>query len=359
MKASAAARTPSTACARAAGLDYSCEHQRGIHRYRHGKGFIYRNGSNRPIRDVATLQRIYELKIPPAWTDVWICPSPRGHLQATGRDARRRKQYRYHSRWTKARDDQKYRRLIEFAHALPRIRRRVARDLALMGLPQEKVLATIVRLMDRTQERVGNDEYARANGSYGLTTLEDRHVDIQGSKVHFRFRGKSGVVRDIELHDKRLAKIVRECRDLKGQELFQYRDEQGQVHDVNSRHVNDYLRSIVGGDFTAKDFRTWAGTLLAVTSLRDCLRFESEAAAKRNVVAALDDVAQELGNTRAVCRKSYVHPGVLEAYVEGRLTPARHRSLPRRGFSVHESDVLQLLVRLNKRRPCAKRAPKS
>jgi DNA topoisomerase-1 len=275
---------------------------------------VYLNSKNRAVRDQATLKRIAALRIPPAWTDVWICPSPTGHLQATGRDARGRKQYRYHDQWTAHRDELKYERMIEFATALPRVRRRVARDLKRSGLPREKVLAAIVRLMDRTSIRVGSEEYSRTNNSFGMATLQDRHVQIRGSEIHFKFRGKSGKMHEIGLDDKELAKIVRDCHDLPGQELFQYLDDDGNVCDVSSRDINDYLREISGQDFTAKDFRTWAGTTIAFEVLCMSTTATSARAAKRNIVAALDCVAKKLGNTRAVCRKSYVHPGLFEAY---------------------------------------------
>jgi DNA topoisomerase-1 len=287
----------------------------GFRRVRRGRGVSYVNTANRPIRDKATLQRITALGIPPAWTDVWICPSPTGHLQATGRDSRGRKQYRYHDRWTALRDELKYERMVEFATALPRVRRRVARDLKRSGLPREKVLAAIVRLMDRTSIRIGSEEYSRTNNSYGMATLQDRHVQIRGSEIHFKFRGKSGKMHEIGLDDKELAKIVRDCHDLPGQELFQYLDDDGNVWDVTSRDINDYLREISGQDFTAKDFRTWAGTTIAFEVLSVSATATSARAAKRNVLAALDCVAKKLGNTRAVCRKSYVHPGLLETYM--------------------------------------------
>jgi DNA topoisomerase-1 len=255
--------------------------------------------------------------IPPAWTGVWICPDPRGHLQATGRDARGRKQYRYHARWRQVRDEDKYGRLAEFGRALPAIRRRIARDLRRPGLPREKVLAAVVKLLETTFIRVGNDEYARDNRSYGLTTMRDAHVRVSGSTVHFIFRGKSGVRHELELDDRRLARIVKQCRDLPGQELFQYLDERGAVVDIGSADVNAYLKDITGTDFTSKDFRTWAGTVLAATLLRDEEPSVTATAGKRAVVRAIDEVARRLGNTRAVCRKCYVHPAVIDAYLDG------------------------------------------
>ena len=265
------------------------------------------------------MKRIRSIAIPPAWTDVWICANPRGHLQATGRDAKGRKQFRYHPRWTALRDANKYSRLIGFCQVLPKIRRRVARDLREPGLTHEKVVATIVKLMETTLIRVGNEEYAKQNGSYGLTTLRDKHAKVRGSKVRLMFRGKSGKDVEAEVEDRRLARIIRQLQDLPGQELFSYLDENGERRTVSSQDVNDYLRETTGEDFTAKDFRTWAGTVLAAVALREVESFESETEAKRNVVAAIDRVAKRLGNTRAVCRRSYVHPAVLDSYMDGSL----------------------------------------
>ncbi len=287
-----------------------------MHRRRAGRGYRIVDERGRTVRDAATLARVRSLVIPPAWTDVWICRRDNGHLQATGRDARGRKQYRYHPKWRETRDELKYGRLIAFAHALPKIRKRVDRDLRRRGLPREKVLAAVVRLLETTLIRVGNDEYARANGSFGLTTLRDEHVEVKGERICFEFRGKSGKDREIDFADRRLARIVAECQDLPGQELFQFIDDDGEVRDVGSADVNDYLREIAGEAFTAKDFRTWAGTLLAATALQEFEDFDSQAAAKRNVVHAIEKVAERLGNTKAVCRKCYVHPAVLDAYME-------------------------------------------
>jgi DNA topoisomerase-1 len=341
-------RNGSAASAREAGLHYTVDTQPGLVRVRRGRRFVYLNGSKREIRDKATLKRIEALRIPPAWTDVWICPSPTGHLQATGRDARGRKQYRYHDRWTATRDALKYDRMIEFAGALPRIRRRVAHDLQRKGLPREKVLAAIIHLMDRTSIRIGNEAYTRDNGSFGMATLRDRHVAIRGSQMRFRFRGKSGKIQDIELEDKRIAKIVRRCSDLPGQELFQYLDDEQHVCDVSSRDINEYIREISGKDFTAKDFRTWAGTTIAFEVL--CVRVEvrSQSAAKRNILAALDSVAERLGNTRAVCRKSYVHPGLLDAYLVWGSFKVEARSNSRAGLSSIEASMAQLFRRLSR-----------
>lgn len=303
--------------AQAAGLRYVTDARPGIRRIRAGRGFRYVDPAGKTIKDPETLRRIRSLVIPPAWVGVWICPTPNGHLQATGRDARGRKQSRYHPKWREVRDETKYERMVLFAQALPLIRARVKEDLAKQGLPREKVLATIVSLMEQTHIRVGNEEYAKENGSYGLTTLRNKHVDVQGSKVTFSFQGKSKVHHTVSLQDRRLARIVKQCSDLPGYELFQYVDEDGTRHLVDSSDVNDYLREITGQHFTAKDFRTWAGTVLACDLLRELGPFESATQAKKNVVEAIKKVAAKLGNTPAVCRKCYVHPAVLEAYLGG------------------------------------------
>jgi DNA topoisomerase-1 len=303
--------------AKAAGLRYVSDTKPGIQRKRHGKSFRYIDADGTPVRDRDTLARIKSLVIPPAWTNVWICPNPNGHLQATGRDARGRKQSRYHPRWREIRDETKYSRMKIFGELLPGIRQRVEQDLALAGLPREKILATIVRLLETTFIRVGNAEYARENHSYGLTTMRTRHVDVNGSKVRFNFKGKSGKQHSIDLNDRRLARIVQRCLDLPGYELFQYLDENGEHHTVDSADVNDYLREITGQNFTAKDFRTWAGSVLACTVLREFEAFASETEAKRNIVRAIEAVAARLGNTPSVCRKCYVHPAVLECYLGG------------------------------------------
>jgi DNA topoisomerase I len=282
-------------------------------------GFEFLGADGSRITDESELARIRKLAIPPAWTDVWICPNPRGHLQATGRDARGRKQYRYHTRWRAVRDDTKYDRTIAFGDALPRIRARTERDLALPGLPRDKVLATVVQLLEKTLIRVGNDEYAKSNGSFGLTTLRNKHVEVNGAKVRFEFRGKSGRSHTISVQSRKLAAIVRRCRELPGYELFQYVDEEGQRQVVDSADVNAYLRDITGEDFTAKDFRTWAGTVLAARALQTLESPGSPTHAKKNLVQAVEAVAGVLGNTAAICRKSYVHPAVLDAYVDGSL----------------------------------------
>jgi DNA topoisomerase-1 len=269
------------------------------------------------VRDKDTLARIKSLVIPPAWTGVWICPNPKGHLQATGRDARGRKQSRYHPRWREVRDETKYERMMIFGVALPTIRERVEQDLGMPGLPRPKVLATIVRLMEVTLIRVGNEEYARQNHSYGLTTMRNKHVEVDGSTVTFHFQGKSRVQHTIDITDRRLARIVQRCQDIPGYELFQYVDKDGTRHSVDSADVNEYLREIAGQEFTAKDFRTWAGSVLACEMLWEFEKFESETEAKKNVVQAIKQVATRLGNTPSVCRKCYVHPVVLDCYMSG------------------------------------------
>jgi DNA topoisomerase-1 len=309
--------TDPPAAARAAGLRYVHDDRPGILREPVKDGFRYLDAKGEPVEDEPTLKRIKSLAIPPAWTDVWICPQANGHLQATGRDARGRKQYRYHPKWREVRDEVKYERMIKFGKALPQIRQEVDRALKLPGLPREKVLATIVYLLEATMMRIGNDEYARENKSYGLTTLRNRHVRIDGSEVEFRFRGKSGVYHDVKVHDRRLARIIQRTRDLPGQDLFQYLDEDGETHTVGSSDVNDYLRTITGEDYTAKDFRTWSGTVLAAMALQEFEAVDSDTQAKKNVVRAIESVAERLGNTPSVCRKCYVHPAVLDAYLDG------------------------------------------
>ncbi|MCK9519816.1 MAG: DNA topoisomerase IB [Dehalococcoidia bacterium] len=285
----------------------------GIRRKRARDTFRYVGPDGSPIRD----DDIRSLAVPPAWTDGWICPKSNGHIQATGRDAKGRKQYRYHPRWREVRDETKFTRMLAFGAALPNIRGRVDDDLGSRGLPREKVLATVVRLLETTLIRVGNDEYARDNRSFGLTTMRDRHVDVDGSSLVVQFEGKSGKKHRIDLRDRRLASIVKRCRDIPGYELFQYVDEEGQRQTIDSSDVNEYLREISGEDFTAKDFRTWAGTVLAALALQEFLQFDSNAEAKRNVVRAVEQVARRLGNTATVCRKSYIHPAVIDSYLDG------------------------------------------
>ena len=305
--------------AQAAGLRYVSDTQPGIRRKRAGKGFVYLGPDGKTIRDAKELSRIRSLAIPPAYTDVWICPSPTGHIQATGRDARGRKQYRYHPKWREVRDENKFGRMLGFSQALPKIRAAVERDLSLPGLPRKKVLATVVRLLECTCIRVGNDEYAKSNRSFGLTTLQDRHVEISGSNLRFEFRGKSGKVHKVDLNDRRLARIVERCQDLPGEDLFQYLDDDGVRQTVGSGDVNEYIREISGQEFTAKDFRTWAGTLLAIEALTQIGPFSTQRHAKSNVLHAIDQVSEQLNNTRAVCRKYYVHPAVFESYMDGKL----------------------------------------
>ncbi|UWZ82043.1 DNA topoisomerase IB [Occallatibacter riparius] len=307
---------------RQAGLRYVTDAKPGFTRKKRGKSFQYFDTDGKRIKDEDTLRRIKSLVIPPAWTDVWICPAANGHLQATGRDARGRKQSRYHPRWREVRDETKYERMKLFGAALPKIRDQVERDLALSGLPREKVLATIVRLLETTFIRIGNEEYAKENQSYGLTTLRNKHVDVEGSKVHFKFKGKSGKMHSIDVQDRQLARIVKKCQDVPGYELFQYIDEEGNHRSVDASDVNDYLRAITEDDFTAKDFRTWAGTVLACSLLRQFEASETQAQTKKNVVEAIKTVAERLGNTPSVCRKCYVHPRVIESYMSGTMVKA-------------------------------------
>ncbi len=303
--------------AKLAGLRYVNDLGPGIRRKRAGKHFSYTGLDGRPIRDPEELKRIRSLAIPPAWTDVWISAVPRGHIQATGRDAKGRKQYRYHPRWREVRDQTKYHRMIAFGRALPVIRKQVNHDLSLPGLPRDKVLASIVRLLEATLIRVGNEEYVRENKSYGLTTMRNRHVDIEGSKLLFHFRGKSGVNHEVDVRDRRVARIVQRCQELPGHNLFQYLDQDGNRQTVDSDDVNAYLQTITGEEFTAKDFRTWSGTVLAAEALQAFEAFDSETQAKKNIVQAIESVAKKLGNTPAVCRKCYIHPEVIEAYMSG------------------------------------------
>jgi DNA topoisomerase-1 len=321
MSRTAALKLDNVRAAKDAGLVYVSDDSPGISRRKRGaKDFNYLDPRGKQIKDRQTLDRIRMLAIPPAYRDVWICSSERGHIQAVGRDDRGRKQYRYHEKWREVRDENKYGRMIDFADALPKIRRAVARHLKLKGLPREKVLAAVVKFMEVTLIRVGNDEYAKNNNSYGLTTLQDRHAKFsRGGKVKLGFRGKSGVEHELEIEDPRLAEVAKQCQDLPGQELFQYLDENGVVRDIGSSDVNDYLRQITGKDFTAKDFRTWAGTVLAATALQEIEKFDTHVQAKKNVVRAVESVAAKLGNTKAVCRKCYIHPEVLNAYMDGSL----------------------------------------
>lgn len=311
------------------GLHYTNAGDEGISRRRHGRAFTYLNAAGKPVRDRATLARIRALAIPPAWMSVWISADPQGHIQATGRDARGRKQYRYHAHWHAVRDEAKYNRLVEFCHALPRIRRAVDRDLAHAQLDKPKVVATIVSLMERAQLRVGNEEYARDNGSYGATTLRNHHVKIRGAVLDLSYRGKSGIERRVRVRDRKLARIVRQCHDLPGRRLFEYIDVEGNVRPVTSQDVNDYLREVSGGEFTAKDYRTWAATMAAALLLCALESPESERAGKRCVKQMIERVADQLGHTPAVCRKSYVHPQLVEDYMGDRLAKTLARQLRR------------------------------
>ena len=332
--------------AKDAGLSYVTGREPGISRVPFRRGFRYHDPQGRVVRDPSTLRRIESLVIPPNWNDVWICRSPNGHLQATGRDARNRKQYRYHPRYRAVREETKYEKLVLFGRMLPRIRRRVKRDLSLKGLPREKVVAAVVRLMDLAHIRVGNEEYARDNHSYGLTTMRNRHVGIEGSRIMFRFRGKSGKVHTHDLEDRLLATIVKRCRDLPGHELFQYLDESGEIMKLDSGMVNEYLRKTTGEDITAKDFRTWHGTVYAAEQLTAAGASASETEAKHRVVAAVQAVAERLGNRPATCRKYYVHPTVLERFLAGELTQCMAAAPSGRktaGLSQSERCVLRML----------------
>jgi len=307
------------AAARAAKLHYVSDKRPGITRERDGDGWLFRDPSGTPITDPRVIERINKLAIPPAYTDVWICRDPRGHLQAVGRDAKGRKQYRYHPRWREVRDEAKYGKMLTFGQVLPTIRQHVRHDLGVAGLPKRKVLAAIVALLERTMMRVGNEEYAKTNNSFGLTTLHDEHVQVKGTHLTFDFRGKHGVQHHIDLADKRLARVVERCRDLPGQDLFQFLDHDGHPHHVVSDDVNAYLREVSGEEITAKDFRTWAATNLAALALRDREEFDTLARAKKHLVEVVEHVAKNLGNTPAICRKCYIHPAVFEGYLDGSL----------------------------------------
>jgi DNA topoisomerase-1 len=312
-----AAFADNVSAAKEAGLHYVHDDRPGYTRRRGGNQFNYFDTEGKLVRDQQRLLRIKRLAIPPAWSDVWICPSPSGHIQATGRDARRRKQYRYHDRWRESRDETKFSRLAAFAKALPKIRRRVAKDIKLTGLPRDKILATVVQLLQRTFIRIGNEEYARNNKSFGLSTIRSRHVTVRGARLRFRFRGKGGHQHEVDITNRRIAKIVSRCQDLPGQKLFQYVTDDGEVRDVASEDVNDYLREIASENFTAKDFRTWGATVLVAIALSVQGKFRSQKEAMANVKSAICAVAEFLGNTAAICRKCYVHPAVVEAYLSG------------------------------------------
>ena len=330
-----------------AGLEYVSDEEPGLRRRRSGKGFVYLDTAGKTLRDPYDAARIRSLAIPPAWTDVWICANEHGHLQATGRDAKGRKQYRYHADFIAIRDSAKYERLLEFAKALPAMRTTIADQMALPGLPREKVLATIVHLLDSTLIRIGNDAYARENNSYGITTLRSSHVKVAGGELRFQFKGKSGKSWRVTVRDRRAVKIIRSCQDLPGQQLFQYLDDDGNPLRVTSTDVNEHLRALTGRDITAKDFRTWAGTVLAANLLQDRGRPDSATAAKRQIRGALHDVAARLGNTVAICRKCYVHPAVMESYADGTL---RLRRIAARdgGLRPEEAATLRFLRRFLK-----------
>jgi DNA topoisomerase I len=302
-----------------AGLVYVSDEDKGLRRERDGQSFACFNAQGERVTDEAALDRIRRLAIPPAWTEVWICAKPNGHLQATGRDARGRKQYRYHPQFRQLRESTKYEHMLEFARALPALRRTLAQHMALRGLPREKVLATVVHLLESTLIRIGNDDYARHNRSYGLTTLRSPHVSVEGSKLRFNFKGKSGKTWRLSVHDRRVARIVKACQELPGQRLFQYFDEEGELREVSSVDVNAYLREITGRDVTAKDFRTWGGTVMAALALQELEAADSKAGVKKNVRAAIEQVASRLGNTPTICRKCYVHPEIFSCYEQGEL----------------------------------------
>ena len=330
------------------GLRYVDDSRRGYTREWIDGAFVYFNTQGKRIEDEAEIRRINALAIPPAYVDVWICPDSHGHLQATGRDARGRKQYRYHPQWRETRDANKYERMLAFGAVLPKLRARVTRDLSLDGMQRNKVLATVVRLLDTTLIRVGSEEYARENRSYGLTTLRKRHLKASSGTLRFRFRGKSGIEHDVSVSDARIARIVKRCMDLPGQDLFQYLDDDGTRHSVDSSDINDYLREVTGADFTAKDYRTWAGSVFALAALRK-LQWETVTEARKHIVGTIKEVSQLLRNTPAVCRKCYVHPAVIEAFEAGELAEALPASR-RHGLKTDEAALVIFLEKEAKRR---------
>jgi len=327
-------------------LHYVDDAQPGIHRKKRRGTFCYFDPAGQRIRDPQEINRINALAVPPAYTDVWICADPRGHLQATGRDARGRKQYRYHPRWREVRDADKYSRLRDFGLALPKLRKQLEALLAAPGLSRDKVMATIITLLDTTLIRVGNSQYARDNRSYGLTTLRSRHVEINGSAIVFQFRGKSGIEHQITVKDRRVARIIKRCQEIPGQNLFQYFDENGDRRTVSSSDVNAYLQTLTGADFTAKDYRTWAGSVLALAVLRE-LHWEPESQAKQHVVDMVRNVARQLGNTPAICRKCYIHPAVLDGFLLGALAELP-KPRPRKGLRPEEVGLAMFLDRMIK-----------
>jgi DNA topoisomerase I len=337
---------PEKAAAREAGLRYVSDDEPGIRRGRAGRGFSYRLPDGGLVKDSDVLQRIRSLAIPPAWRDVWICVRANGHLQATGRDDKGRKQYRYHTQWREIRDLDKFEHVLEFAKRLPRVRARIEKDLRRRGMAREKVLATVVSLLDKTLIRVGNDEYAKDNGSYGLTTLRPRHLTVEGSELRFHFKGKSGKVWKLKVRDRRIARVVKNCQELPGQQLFQYPDDDGLLRAISSADVNDYLREITDYDVSTKDFRTWAGTVLGALALSAVGPFDTKAQAKGNVRRAIEAVAARLGNTPTVCRKCYVHPEIVACYLEGVLpTIAAEEGDRETDLPTEEAAVLRLLKR--------------
>ena len=338
------------AAAKAAGLRYTTDAMPGIRRLKRGRHFAYVASDGKPIRDRGELARIAALAIPPAYTDVWISPIPNGHLQATGRDARRRKQYRYHKRWRAVQDETKFHRMVGFANALPKIRAAVARDMALPGLPREKILATVVSLLEETAIRVGNEEYARDNDSYGLTTLEREHAKVTATTVRFHFRGKSGKMHEVTVHDRRVARIVKASRDLPGQKLFEYLGDDGSPHHVHSEDVNDYLRSVAGEEYSAKDFRTWEATMLCALDL-SAVHVDGKGEAKTAVADAVKRVANKLGNTPAVCKKSYIHPGVIEEFLTRGSLSLPRKAVQKGPYALNrqEAAVVALIERIARR----------
>jgi len=347
--------------AREAGLRYVTDAIAGITRKRNGRGFSFVDPLGQTIRERQLIRRLRGLVIPPAWTKVWICPDPDGHLQVTARDLRGRKQYRYHPAFREQRDETKFERMFEMADVLWKIRERVEHDISLPGLPREKVMATVVWLLEKTLIRIGADEYTKTNKSFGLTTLRRRHVEVDGHEMRFEFRGKSGIVHSVAVTDRRIARIVQHCQELRGQELFQYLDDSGGRKTVQAEDINEYLQEIAGRDVTAKDFRTWAGTMLAAHELRTMGPAKTRKEAEKNIIRAVDSTAAKLGNTRTVCRKYYIHPAIMEAYREGRvLSPEpqhkwhkRHHHIP--ALRRHEEEVLAF-IRAESARAGQKRA---
>jgi DNA topoisomerase I len=338
--------------ASSAGLRYVTDAGPGITRKPKGDGFVYYDNEEKQVRNKFTLDRLNSLAIPPAWRNVWICTQPNGHPQATGIDARGRKQYKYHPTWRSVRDEAKFERLLSFGRVLPKIRARVDRDLRLPDLARKKVIATVVRLLEISLIRIGNEAYAKENKSFGLTTMRNRHVAVKGSTVKFQFRGKGGKVHSVEVSDKRIARVVKKCQELPGQKLFEYENSSGAIATIGSEDVNDYLQRVTGQPFTAKDFRTWAGTVFAALALSEFKKYDSQAEAKRNVVAAIEKVARQLGNTPAICRKCYVHPEILNSYMSGELVKMVEGKIAekfKRQYAKLNSDEVMVLAFLNKR----------